>query len=487
MKRFVCLAGAVALALLVIAPVASAGNTFDLVGVTYPEGKKISVPFAKTAIAPKDAVLKGTVRMEKGQAQVTLEWEKMEPAVLFAGNITSYAVWAVTRDGRPENLGELPVREKKSGEASFRTGKPSFAILVSAEVLPGTLQPNELVLFTSGKVDEKTTAKNWDFQIDTTNPFAGLMRPGNPSIANLTYAAKGGEPIELQQARKAMELAQQLDAAKVAPKEMETAKSQLAQAQNSTTGGGSSKAVVDYSRRALDNAGTAIRMKVQAVLDEQAAAAEAARRAAEERKRQELEAQKARANAAEADKARMAAEVDRLKAEQEQLKAGLKDALGKYMSVEQTARGLLLNMGDILFDVNKSTLKKDAELALAKLSAVLSVFPKLQARAEGFTDSTGKEELNMKLSAERARNVVDFLVGQGVAAERLSHSGYGVANPVGDNKTAEGRAKNRRVELILSQGPVTATPGGMVAPPAPAKATKPAAKPAAKPAEPAKK
>jgi len=174
----------------------------------------------------------------------------------------------------------------------------------------------------------------------------------------------------------------------------------------------------------------------------------------------------------------MAAEVDRLKAEQEQLKAGLKDALGKYMSVEQTARGLLLNMGDILFDVNKSTLKKDAELALAKLSAVLSVFPKLQARAEGFTDSTGKEELNMKLSAERARTVADFLVAQGVAAERLSHAGYGPSNPVGDNATKDGRAKNRRVELILNQGPVTATPGGMVAPERkPAKAP---AKPAAK-------
>ena len=65
----------------------------------------------------------------------------------------------------------------------------------------------------------------------------------------------------------------------------------------------------------------------------------------------------------------------------------------------------------------------------------------------------------MKLSAERARTVADFLVAQGVAAERLTHAGYGPANPVGDNATAEGRAKNRRVELILNQGPVTPTAG----------------------------
>ena len=474
MKRSMSLAGAVALALFTAAQAAPAAE-FQLVGVTYPEGKKIAVPFTRTAIAPKAAILTGTARMEKGQVDVRIAWEKMEPAVLFSGNITSYAVWAVTRDGRPENLGELPVREKKSGEASFRTGLASFAVVVTAEVLPGGIVPSDLVLFTSGKVDEKTSAKNWEFPLDMTSPIAEFVRPGNPSIADLTYSVKGGEPIELQQARKAYDIALELKAETVAPKEMEAAKSQLAQAQNSTQAGGSAKAVVDYARRTLDNAGTAVRMRVQEILDQRVAAAAAAVRAAEEKKRQELEATKARASAAEADKARMANEVARMKAEQEQLKAGLKDALGKYMGVEQTARGLVLNMGDILFDVNKFTIKKDAELALAKLSAILSVFPKLQVRAEGFTDSTGKEELNMKLSAERARTVADFLVAQGVAAERLTHSGYGPANPVGDNATADGRKKNRRVELILNQGPVTPTPGGMVAPERPAKATKPAA------------
>ena len=486
MKRLTCLAGAAAFAIFSLAQAAMASDV-KLVGVTYPEGKKISVPFTRTDIAPKAATLEGTFRMEKGQVDVRIAWKMMEPAVLFAGNVTSYSVWAVTRDGRPENMGELPVREKKSGEASFRTGKANFAVIVTAEILPGGVLPSELILFTSGKVDEKTTAKNWEFTVDGTNPFQALMRPGNPSIANLTYAAKGGEPIELQQARKAYEMAEEIKASSIAPKEMEAAKSQLAQAQNSTQSGGSAKAVVDYARRALENAGTAARLKVQAMYEEKLAAEVAAKRAAEEKKRQELEAAKARANTAEADKARMAFEVERLKAEQEQLKAGLKEALGKYMGVEQTARGLVLNMGDILFDVNKFTIKKDAELALAKLSAILSVFPKLQVRAEGFTDSTGKEELNMKLSAERAKTVADFLVAQGVAADRLTHSGYGPANPVGDNATAEGRAKNRRVELILNQGPVTATPGGMVAPERPAKAAKPVAKPAAQPAAPAAK
>jgi outer membrane protein OmpA-like peptidoglycan-associated protein len=478
MKRLTMLAGVAALALVALARTAAAGTVVDLVGVTYPEGKKITLPFAKTAVAPKAATLAGKVKMEKGQVEINLAWDKMEPAVLFAGNITTYAVWAVTRDGRPENLGELPVREKKSGDAVFHTGKTNFALVVSAEVLPGTLQPSEIWLFTSGKVDEKSTAKNWDFQVDTTHPFQALMRPGNPSIAEMTYAAKGAEPIELQQARKALELADELKVATVAPKELEAAKTQYAQATNSAGKGGSTKMVVDYSRRAVDNAGTAVRIKLQAMLDEKLAAEAAARRAAEEKKRQELEAAKARAAAAEAEKAKAEAEVARMKAEQEQLKAGLRDAVGSYMQVEETARGLVVNMADIVFDVNKATLKKEAQGALAKVSAILSVFPKLQLRAEGFTDTTGKEELNMKLSAERARTVAGFLASQGIAAERITHAGYGPANPVGDNATKEGRAKNRRVELIVKQGAITATPGGMVAPEPPAKAAKPAAKPA---------
>ncbi|MBK8596922.1 MAG: OmpA family protein [Holophagales bacterium] len=370
--------------------------------------------------------------MEAGQADVRIKWEKMEPAVLFAGNITSYAAWAVTRDGRPENLGELPVREKKSGEINYRTGKTNFAIIVTAGILPGGVLPSELLLFVSGKVDEvKTTAKNRVLEVDGTNPFRSLVRPGNPSIADLTCSATGGEPIELQQARKAFDLAEEIKASTVPPKEMEVAKSQLAQAQNAAGQGGTRIVVADFARRSLENAGTAARLEVQAMLEEQ-------------------------------------------------IKAGLNDALGKIMIVQETARGVVLNMGEILFDVNEFTLGKDAEYAIVKLSAILSVFPKLQARVEGFTDTTGKPELNVKLSAERARSVVDLLVAQGVDAGRITHAGYGPASPVADNATAEGRAKNRRVEIILSQDPITPTTCGMVAPERPAKATKPAAAPAAK-------
>lgn len=482
-KPFTLLLGVVALAL--GAPPALSAE-LKLVGVTYPDKKKVEVPFTRTAIAPKAATLTAEVRFQGTQGDIEIEWKQMEPAILFAGNITSYSVWVVTRDGRPENLGELPVRDKKSGDAKYRTGQKNFALIVTAEVLPGTIVPSELVVFQSGAVDPKTTAKSYDFAYDITYPVAGVLRPGNPSIADLTYKA-GGEPIELQQARKVAEISDELKAETVEPKAVETAKSQLAQATNAASGrGGSKTTVVDYSRRAIENYGLAIRKTFNKMLQDRMAAEEARRKAEEERKRREMEAAKADAErskaaaaAAEAEKAKLAAEVDQLKKERESLKQSLVDAAGESMTITETARGVVVNLADILFDVNKYTLKRDSEIALAKVAGILGVFKKFNVRVEGYTDSSGKQELNMTLSSERARSVADFLAKEGVAKDRILHAGYGPANPVADNATKEGRAKNRRVEIILNQEKVEPTPGGVTAPDKPAKATKPAAKPAA--------
>ena len=230
MKRVLSLAGALALAFTFASGSAQAGD-LKLNGVMYPEGKKIALPFIRSAIAPKAAVLTGTVKAQGTQTDVEVAWDKMEPAILFSGNITSYSVWAITPDGRPENLGELPVRDKKSGDASYRTGKKNFALLVTAEVLPGSLYPTELVVFTSGRTDETKGAKNSEFFFPLNFPLPALIRPGNPSIAELKYAS-GGEQIELQQARKAYDMATEIDAASIDPKSMATAKTQLAQAEN---------------------------------------------------------------------------------------------------------------------------------------------------------------------------------------------------------------------------------------------------------------
>jgi len=113
-----------------------------------------------------------------------------------------------------------------------------------------------------------------------------------------------------------------------------------------------------------------------------------------------------------------------------------------------------VNLPDILFDLNKATLKPNTQVALAKLAGIVQLFPKINLRIEGYTDSTGTDEFNMRLSQERAESVRAFLAQQGVAGARMTTAGYGPKFPVADNATAEGRAKNRRVEIVLAEGAI---------------------------------
>ena len=107
-------------------------------------------------------------------------------------------------------------------------------------------------------------------------------------------------------------------------------------------------------------------------------------------------------------------------------------------------------MGDVLFDTGKADLRSNAREALAKLSGIVLNYPTLHLNVEGHTDSTGTVEFNQKLSEMRANNVRDYLVTQGLTADSLTAQGFGPSDPIADNKTAAGRQKNRRVEIVVS-------------------------------------
>jgi outer membrane protein OmpA-like peptidoglycan-associated protein len=104
----------------------------------------------------------------------------------------------------------------------------------------------------------------------------------------------------------------------------------------------------------------------------------------------------------------------------------------------------------VLFDTGKYNLRVEAREKLAKLSGIVLAHPGLHLAVEGHTDSTGSDELNMKLSDQRANAVRDYLISQGLAADTISAQGFGKTMPVADNSTAAGRQKNRRVEIIVS-------------------------------------
>jgi outer membrane protein OmpA-like peptidoglycan-associated protein len=457
---------------------ALAGAEVRLTALTLQPGKTVDINFSRTSRAPSRSAMQASLRYDNGQASIKLSYQKMEPAVLFAGDISAYVLWAVTLDGSVENLGEV-VADKKSASGSLQgyTGKKVFALMVTAEPFAKVNRPTELVLFTSGEVRMKNV-ENTPF---TFKNFTTDYKPALDSISNIQY--NDPIPAAVKQAEKALEIAEKINAAEVNPTAVDGAKAAFAKAQAS---GRDKKAMADQARVAAQLAAQAIKDTIK-VNDAKAAAELEAKRLAEraalveradtaedqsqriaaqlrevEIQRQALAAETAdlaklteklasERDALAAEKNALAADRDAIKKERDDLAGMLKGALSTVAETTETARGVIVSLSGILFDVGKATLMPASQLPVAKLAGILMVFPNMNLSIEGYTDSTGSNELNMRLSTERARAVYEFLMGQGISNSRMKYQGFGPENPVAPNDTEANRAKNRRVEVVLTQ------------------------------------
>jgi outer membrane protein OmpA-like peptidoglycan-associated protein len=149
-----------------------------------------------------------------------------------------------------------------------------------------------------------------------------------------------------------------------------------------------------------------------------------------------------------AEQSRQAAE--RAEQEKTELRAKLIQQLNLILETRESARGLIVNISDVLFDTGQYTLKPAAREKLAKVSGIVLAHPDLRLEIEGHTDSVGADEFNQQLSEKRAATVRDFLVQQGVGINAVSARGFGKTAPVALNDTAAGRQLNRRVEMIVA-------------------------------------
>lgn len=145
---------------------------------------------------------------------------------------------------------------------------------------------------------------------------------------------------------------------------------------------------------------------------------------------QEAEQAQARAAAAAAQTQQLQAEIDKLKA-------------------TETNRGLVLTLGDVLFDTGKAQLNPGATRKLDDLAQFLKDNPQRRVEIDGFTDSTGSAAFNQELSQNRAAAVKSALIGRGIDPSRVTTEGYGSAFPVASNNDASGRQQNRRVEVVI--------------------------------------
>jgi len=484
---------------ILLASSALSGAEVKLTALTLQAGKTFDVNFGKTSRAPSQAAMQATLLYDNGQASVKLSFQKMEPAVLFAGDISAFVLWAVTIDGSAENLGEV-IADKKSASGSVQgfTGKKVFALMVTAEPFATVTRPTELVVFISGEIGG-LNIQNTPF---TFTNFSTGYKPALDSISGIQY--NDPTPAAVKQANKAIEIAKKLDAAAVNPKAMDGATVAFGKAMAAA---GNKKLMADQARVAAQLASQAIkdtikaneakaaaeaeakRQSEKAVLEQRATSAEGeSQRIAQELKEvqvqrealasetknlalltEKLSAEKdaivTERDAVKADRDKVAADRDSVKAERDKVTADreaikkerddlagmLKGALSSVADTTETARGVIVSLSGILFDVGKATLKPAAQLSVAKLAGILMVFPNMNLSIEGYTDSTGSNELNMRLSADRARSVYEFLMGQGISNSRMRYQGFGPDNPVAPNDTEANRAKNRRVEVVLTQ------------------------------------
>jgi outer membrane protein OmpA-like peptidoglycan-associated protein len=456
-------------------------NYFHRNGATH-------IAFKGTELMP-DAHGTAKVDAHAGRTAVDLDVEGLTPANGFGAEYLTYVLWAITPEGRPVNLGEvLPSGSHGSVKMQVTSSLQSFGLIITAEPYYAVVMPSNLVVM-QNVVEKRTSGV-----IETVNAHYTLLPRG-------AYAQTAGRhavlhpitrneksPLEIYEAENAVQIAQAGGAEKYAPDTLKTAQTALDNAEAMDARHKDRKEEITFAREAVQSAEDARIITIRKIKEEDEAAERKARQDAEQAakdaqaQQQKEAAQRAQAEAAaEEAKARAeAARADREKAEAEAAQAAaqakaaqeqaqtaqqqaqaaqqreqqereqLRNQLNQVLQTRETARGLIVNMSDVLFAFNKYNLKPEAREKLAKVSGILLAHPDLKIQVEGYTDNIGSDEYNQKLSEERAGAVRDYLVSQAVPQEDVTSQGFGKTNPVADNSTSSGRAQNRRVELVVS-------------------------------------
>jgi outer membrane protein OmpA-like peptidoglycan-associated protein len=245
-----------------------------------------------------------------------------------------------------------------------------------------------------------------------------------------------------------------------ATRQKELAQSDTARAHADTARAQSEAASAEAD--AQDQVGDANRQKEQAESDTARAQSDAAKALADMTANkaaldttQELATAEISEARSDADQSRLAAQLaqdneHRADRDKAAMRVQLSEQLNKVLQTRDSARGLIVSMSDVLFDTGKFSLKAGAREKLAKVAGILIAYPSLAIEVGGYTDNVGGDEMNQKLSEDRAGAVRDYLVNQGVAPASVSARGFGNASPVASNDNSAGRQENRRVELVVS-------------------------------------
>lgn len=479
-----------------------------------PRSGDTRINFAGTALAPK-AEGWASVEGEKGVIEVDARFNKLEAPQRFGREYLTYVLWAITPEGRATNLGELQLNGD-DGRLQVTTELQSFALVLTAEPYFAVSQPSDVVVMEN--VVRESGFERTQGRVETLEAKYELLKRGSylmnrdPALLKVK-PLEPGSPLDLAQARNAVELARIAGADRYASDTFNKAVSLLTEAETQREKGRRGNQVQQPARQAAQTAEDARLIALQRqevefqeqqkrIALERERDAAARLRAEEDRRRQaeadrlrvENERERAEADRAAAERERLAAErarvdLERARSEADAARAAaqaqadearrlaeqrereasaarlareqaekdrdavreqLRQQLNVILETRETARGLIINLSDVLFDVDKSTLKPGAREKLARIAGILASHPDLKIEIEGHADSTGSTEYNQGLSERRAQAVRQYFNQQGVTTPIVAAVGFGETRPVATNGTAAGRQQNRRVEIIVS-------------------------------------
>jgi len=433
-----------------------------------------------------------------GRLAISSELTHLQPPGKFGGQYLTYVLWAITPEGRAANLGEIVPNSDGKSKIDVTTDLQAFGLIVTAEPYFAVVYPSNIVV-AENIVRQET--KGFEEPIDARFDVleGGQYIIDVPSGQLPSSQAGPNVPLDLLEARNAVAIAQAAGAKEYAPESLAKAEVMLARAEDylvrkqgrtpiGTAARGAAQTAEDArvltlrqkekerlaadqrrmqearakaeadARAAQAQSEEDARRRAQAESEANAASAQSEedtrRRAAAERGRAEAEQQQAAA-LAEQQKAQTAAEESERKRQEavrqkEEMRARLLAQLNQVLQTRDSARGLIVNMPDVLFDTGQYSLKPAARERLARISGIVLAYPDLKLEIEGHTDSIGGDEYNQRLSEKRAASVRDYLANSGVSINNTVARGLGKSEPVADNKTAAGRKLNRRVEMIVS-------------------------------------
>ena len=489
----------------------------DIPAINYMHKKdSTTIGFQGTSASPE---VKGEakVQAQNGRTVIDANFDHLAPANSLGPEYLTYVLWAISPEGRPVNLGEvLPGGKKGTNHITVTTDLQAFGLIVTAEPYFAVTIPSDLVVAQNfveeGKTNGIVEPVTAHYQLLPRGAYE--QTAGRKEVVNPVKADER-DPLELYEADNAVAIAEAGGADQYAADSMQTAKTALKNAQDLDLHKSNRKETITYAREAVQAAEDArlitirklraadeqeaqnarLRAEQQAAEAKQAAeqqqkereqaeqVAQEAQQKAEAAQRQQQEAEQAseqaRLQQQQAEQQTAAARLAQQQAEQsaqqlaqqaDQARERLRDQLSQVIQTRESARGLIMNMSDVLFAFNKYELKPDAREKLAKISGILLAYPDLKVQVEGYTDNVGTADYNQKLSEHRADNVRTFLVSQSVPSSNISAQGFGEDNPVASNDTNSGRAQNRRVELVVSgaaigvQGSAAPAPDAQPAP-----------------------